>query len=955
MSADEPDDMSAARLIYQSQQRGKFCDVAIKIAGKEFLAHKVVLDPISQYFRTELSDDWVEQRNTRRQYLVSIEDMQEIPQDGTKSEPDREILDVDLPFMAENTEKHETFEQVLKYIYLGTLELEEKLSFERWLQLIQAADYLIIEKLFRFLTDYFKKHFMDLASPSAEILKYYQQCANYEFLFSLCEQICQFIKANLHRIIYCLKSHAQQEIGCLAQNEDESSTEDGIGLFGDARKNTDGVGINSDYDQWPEELYEGATDENGNPLQRVEINGRLRWMTADAVQQARDEAALRDEQRKNQPEPLEENVPLQKCNELPPSRYQESELFRICSVLDFKVLQSILHGDNFSPRIGDLDVFYLIMAWAGTHSEVAPQRTARRALRSSHRQQRETIPEKILQQACVLLQSYMVKKMNDGDRTTRRLLRAKGDRGDLEAQVFKKFIENSPEKTPAKNFAYNFFEVELKKYHSISKIWRAKGDSSYHEYEECCADLFKAWLKITQPTGCFSIGSLFKRSKNQERELAMDDHVVPFPSGLIRKRKAPDSSQEDVGSEQSPEKYARIPYQAPLVVGSWCGKNEQEANYGPSSDMHVWDDSLNSWTKNPNSLCLPTKLCYNGRAFLEPYLYIFGGYDGQRSNSTGMDSAYKINIQTLEYEQIAPLGVKRLYITGCPLGDDSVVALGGSSNKKASKIKKYIEDTGDSSFINDSGRMMVVEQYIIKENRWRRLPNMIKARSDASACSYKDIVYVAGGFDGKECLASVEMYVRDFHQWTELPAMNQKRSGLSLVLYQGNLLALCGFGGKSTSQEEGEPKKRGRHKTVECLPLDRATLKYNHKKDTSWRILPAELNEGRSNFGACVLNDNQIVVCGGFNTGTLRSCERWHGSLEEVKSLLYKGFENGPTDYKKGDWHKIEDLPVEMSAMSVVTVSSTKKPLTGLLRAKNAHCLTERDEDLEMAITTPRN
>merc|ERR1719219_364036 len=408
-----------------------------------------------------------------------------------------------------------------------------------------------------------------------------------------------------------------------------------------------------------------------------------------------------------------------------------------------------------------------------------------------------------------------------------------------------------------------------------------------------------------------------------------ETHLVPCPSGLSPSKKQR-SYMEDA-DVVDPKDVCRIPYQAPLVVGSWCGKNDTEIGYGPSSDMHIWNDCYNTWTKNPNGLQLPTKICYNGRAFVEPYLYIFGGYDGERMNSTGMPNAYKVNIETLEWTEIAPLKVKRLYITGSALGDGSVLALGGSSSKKASMIINYMDETGDRSFINETGRMSIVEEYIISENRWRRLPNMIDCRSDASACSHKDIVYVAGGFNGKECLNSVEMYIQDFHQWTKLPNMNEMRSGLSLVIYQGNLLAICGFGGK---KEEGTGKK-GRHRTVECLKLDHETLRYKHQKKGGevWRELPAKLNEGRSNFGACVLNDNQIVVCGGFNTGTLRSCERWHGSLEEVSSLAYAKFEvmESRRHFKKTGWHQVQELPIEMSAMSVVTIQSRDKPLTSVL------------------------
>jgi len=969
--------------MYTFAQQGRFCDIIVSIGGNEFTAHKGHLAAASKYFDTELSSIWTEQRRTRGQQEV-------LPTSDQPEQPSLEVIVLDLPFIENEEEKCAAFRKALKYIYTNTLDFDvEEPTAAQWFNCIQVADFLVMDKMFITLQDYFKKRFTNPADPSPTILLFYQEVAKYDFLHSLKEHTCCFIKAHLNRIIHCIKTHARDEIGCLADRESDGESDggldnDSLSMLNALRGNNlsdggsgggeGGEPWQADYDQWPAdippELLEGAVDEDGNLLVQItDAQGRIRYITRaqrDAMDRRAELREILREQALNQPEPLEEVLNLEKKDVLDPEEYNESELFQICSSLQYCTLCELLDPqDDFSPRVGDLDVFFLIMAWAGCHSEAAPKRPARRSLRSdTQKPESETIPANILRCALSLLQRFMVKNMNNGQKTIDRLLREKSERGKLDEDIFRSYIEHSPTKTPAKRHCLKFFSDELKRYHPISKVWDNKGRASYHEFEECCERLLQAWLKVDESRLHTFLGDRKAAAGDAKvaRRIDFDDdvasdHVVPVPSGFARKRKAGDSIDDpDLSYALEDERVPRVPYQAPLVVGSWCGKDENDINYGPSKNMHVWDDSLNRWTKNPNDLMLPTSLCYNGRAFLEPFLYIFGGYDGQRSNSTGMDHAYKINIETLECIEIAPLRVKRLYVTGCSLGTDSVIALGGSSNKKSTKIKRYMEDTGDERFINDSGRMFVVEEYIIAENRWRRLPNMLHARSDASATSYKDVVYVAGGFDGKACLDSVEMYVRDTHQWTELPAMNQKRSGLSLVLYQGNLLALCGFGGKR-DPEDGGGGKRGRHKTVECLPLDRATQQYHHKQKANWRILDAQLNEGRSNFGACVLNDNQIVVCGGFNTGTLRSCERWHGSLEEVKSLAYQSLETATTTrrYKQDGWHMIEPLPIEMSAMSVVTISSTSKPLVPLLRSREQAALeTALENDLDMMIATPR-
>ena len=144
---------------------------------------------------------------------------------------------------------------------------------------------------------------------------------------------------------------------------------------------------------------------------------------------------------------------------------------------------------------------------------------------------------------------------------------------------------------------------------------------------------------------------------------------------------------------------------------------------------------------------------------------------------------------------------------------------------------------------------------------------------------------------------------------------------------------MCGFGGRNSNEgEEGERPRKKRHKTIECLKVDEEGVLPNQR---NWTLLPATLTEGRSNFGACVINDNQIVVCGGFNDGTLKSCERWIGSFEKIPSVRYSDYETDyertRRQYRESGWHKITDLPVEMSAMSVLTIYSTSKPLNSTL------------------------
>lgn len=56
-------------------------------------------------------------------------------------------------------------------------------------------------------------------------------------------------------------------------------------------------------------------------------------------------------------------------------------------------------------------------------------------------------------------------------------------------------------------------------------------------------------------------------------------------------------------------------------------------------------------------------------------------------------------------------------------------------------------------------------------------------------------MFVAGGFDGHNCLFSVEVYDPVFDQWTVLSPMSTRRSGVSLVSCDDKVYAIGGYDG----------------------------------------------------------------------------------------------------------------------------------------------------------------
>lgn len=69
-------------------------------------------------------------------------------------------------------------------------------------------------------------------------------------------------------------------------------------------------------------------------------------------------------------------------------------------------------------------------------------------------------------------------------------------------------------------------------------------------------------------------------------------------------------------------------------------------------------------------------------------------------------------------------------------------------------------------------------------------------------CRYEDfvlchtgLVYIAGGFNGQECLSSAEYYDPIVNQWTVIAHMRSKRSGVGIATYCGHVYAVGGFDG----------------------------------------------------------------------------------------------------------------------------------------------------------------
>ncbi len=64
-------------------------------------------------------------------------------------------------------------------------------------------------------------------------------------------------------------------------------------------------------------------------------------------------------------------------------------------------------------------------------------------------------------------------------------------------------------------------------------------------------------------------------------------------------------------------------------------------------------------------------------------------------------------------------------------------------------------------------------------------------------------VYIAGGFNGQECLSTAEAYNPATNQWTLIQPMRNRRSGVGVVAHEQCLYAIGGFNG-ITRMNNGE-------------------------------------------------------------------------------------------------------------------------------------------------------
>ena len=281
---------------------------------------------------------------------------------------------------------------------------------------------------------------------------------------------------------------------------------------------------------------------------------------------------------------------------------------------------------------------------------------------------------------------------------------------------------------------------------------------------------------------------------------------------------------------------------------------------GYGKKMYSYFPAYDTWLK------LDTQLrgdkCYHGAAVINDTLYIVGGYSGLRRSN----SLHSLDLRTMEWTELEPMHQSRCYVTTVAL-DGYLYAMGGF----------------DGTFHVPPSRCSTVERFDPSTGRWTFLSPMINARSDAGAVSYKGKIWIVGGYNGTTYLQSVERYSPATDTWEEMADLNLARGGLGCAVLNNRLFAIGGF------------SYFARLDAVEWLDLD--------DRSRAWESAPKMILK-RSNFGVTVLNENQILVAGGFTSGD---------NATDESELFFQDSENW-------EWRRAAKMPRKIGGPSLTHV-----------------------------------
>ncbi|KAG1697204.1 Kelch-like protein 20 [Nymphon striatum] len=102
---------------------------------------------------------------------------------------------------------------------------------------------------------------------------------------------------------------------------------------------------------------------------------------------------------------------------------------------------------------------------------------------------------------------------------------------------------------------------------------------------------------------------------------------------------------------------------------------------------------------------------------------------------------------------------------------------------------------GTSPLNTGMERILLIERYDPKTNRWTPVTPMGTRRKHLGCAVFNDMIFAVGGRDDTTELSSAEKYNPQTNQWSPVVAMTSRRSGVGLAVVNGQLYAVGGFDG----------------------------------------------------------------------------------------------------------------------------------------------------------------
>ncbi|KAL7107568.1 hypothetical protein ACP275_06G063000 [Erythranthe tilingii] len=202
-----------------------------------------------------------------------------------------------------------------------------------------------------------------------------------------------------------------------------------------------------------------------------------------------------------------------------------------------------------------------------------------------------------------------------------------------------------------------------------------------------------------------------------------------------------------------------------LIVGGFDGDSwlPDLSLYSPPEDHEI-------------SLCPMTcSRSYASVAKLNGDLYIFGGVD----DGIWYDTVESYNPMSNKWVQRPSLSKKKGSLAGASLYE-KIYAIGGGNGVECFSEVELLD--------------LNIGSWIPAQSMLEKLVLFLQRFSHAAA-DINGVLYVAGGYNGRDYLRSVERFDPREHAWTRLGSMNVKRGCHSLVAFKERLYALGGYNG----------------------------------------------------------------------------------------------------------------------------------------------------------------